>query len=103
MSHNGDVGNVYSMFFSIYPKYDWPGLILISGLYGFFASYHHDKKNKSIFNIVISGFIFSSIFLSIFSDTLGPSTYFFLKIFFISSLASYAFKKSKNSSTDTRR
>lgn len=103
MSHSGDVGNVYSMFFSIYPKYNWLGLILISGLYGFFSSHFHNKINSSIFNIIIAGFIFSAILLSIYSDTFGPSIYFFLKIFLISSFVSYAFKQSKNSSTDTRR
>lgn len=99
-SRNGDNGNVYSLFFSIYPKYGWIGLILISGAYGFWAKYHHAKRFNSMFNLLISGFLFYASFLSIFSDGFGPSIYFFVKIFLISTVASFAFKQSKNSSVN---
>lgn len=103
ISRNGDSGNVYSVFFSIYPKYGWLGLILITGAYGFWANFHHTKRYKSIFNLLVAGFLFSAILLSIFSDTFGPSIYFFVKIFLISLVASFVFRQSKNSSFNSGR
>ena len=99
ISNSGDLGNVYSMFFSIYPKYGWIGLILITGLYGFVANFYHTRRGQSIFNQLVAGFIFSAIILSIYSDTLGSRIYFFFKIFLLSLILSYAFTKPKNSST----
>lgn len=92
-SSNGDVGNVYSVFFSIYPKYGWLGVVLITFAYGFWASFHHVRRGRSLFHLLMGGFIFSAILLSVFSDTFGPSIYFFVKIFLISTVASFAFKK----------
>lgn len=102
-SQNGDNGNVYSLFFSIYPNYGWLGLILITGIYGYWANYHYSKRYKSIFDRLMSGFLFSASLLSIYSDTFGPSVYFFIKIFIICVVVSYVFKQSKNSGVNPGR
>ena len=102
-TNKGDYGNVYSIFFSIYPKYGWLGLFLISGIYGFWAKFHHARRHRSIFNLLIGGFLFSAILLSVFLDSFGTNIYFFVKIFLISSVASFAFRQSKNSSVNSGR
>lgn len=101
ISYNGGVGNVYSVFYSIYPKYGWLGLVSIMGLYGIWAGYHHRRRYESIFNLLMAGFLFSAIILSVFSDTFGPSIYFFLKIFLIGLVVSLVLKKTKNSRVNT--
>ena len=88
-----DYGNVYSMFFSIYPKYKWPGILIIIPIYGFWVAFHHARRLKSIFHFLMGSLLFSAILLSIFSDGFGPSIYFFLKIFILSTVVSFAFKK----------
>lgn len=92
-SYKSELGNVYSLFFSIYPKYSWLGIILISSGYGFWASFHHERRNKLLFHMLIGSFLFSATLLSIFSDGFGQNIYFFLKIIIISSVVSFAFKK----------
>ena len=92
-SYQADLGNVYSIFFSIYPKYGWLGIILISAVYGFWSSFHHARRYKSLSNILIGSFLFSAALLSVFTDSFGQTVYFILKIFIISSVVSFAFKK----------
>ena len=92
-SRDGDLGNVYSLFFSIYPKYGWLGIILISSAYGWWARFHHARRRRSIFHLLMGSFLFSAVLLSVFSDTFGTSVYFFLKILIISLVASFAFEK----------
>jgi oligosaccharide repeat unit polymerase len=102
-SNRAEVGNVYSLFFSIFPKYGWLGVVLICGGYGFWASFHHARRYKLIFHMLIGAFLFSAALLSIFSDTFGPSSYYFFKILIISSVVSYVFKKKQNTSFNARR
>jgi oligosaccharide repeat unit polymerase len=92
-SQNTEPGNVYSMFFSIYPKYGWLGVVLVSGAYGFWASFHHARRYKLLFHILIGSFLFSATLLSIFTDAFGQNVYFLLKILIISLVVSFAFKK----------
>ncbi|MGI0013725.1 MAG: O-antigen polymerase, partial [Nitrososphaera sp.] len=92
-SQNGDTGNVYSIFFSIYPKYGWLGVIFLICGYGFWATFHHLRRSLTIFHLLIASFLFSAILLSVFADSFGPSIYFFSKIFIINLAASFAFKK----------
>lgn len=92
-SYDTEPGNVYSLFFSIYPKYGWLGIILISSGYGFWASFHHARRYKVLFHMLIGSFLFSAALLSIFLDAFGQNIYFLLKIFIISLVVSFAFKK----------
>ena len=88
-----DYGNVYSMFFSIFPPYGWFGLFLITPLYGYWIAFHHARRLNSLSHLMMGSLLFSSIILSIFSDGFGPSIYFFLKIVLLSMAVSLAFKK----------
>lgn len=102
-SDGAEPGNVYSIFLSIYPKYGWLGIILISYAYGYWASFHHSRRYKLLSHVLIGSFLFSAAALSIFNDLFGYNVYFILKILIISSVASFAFKKSKNSSVNPGR
>jgi oligosaccharide repeat unit polymerase len=90
---SNDVGNVYSIFFSIYPKYDFFGILFIIPIYGLWAAFHHARRYKNIFHTLLSSYLYAAIMLSFFSDRFGPNIYFFLKIFILYTVVSFAFKK----------
>jgi hypothetical protein len=41
----------------------------------------------------MGGFLFAATLLSVFSDQFGGNVYFFVKIFLVSAVASFVFKK----------
>ncbi|OUL99434.1 O-antigen polymerase [Variovorax sp. JS1663] len=92
-SVRGDLGNVYSIFFSIYPKYGWFGIVLIMFLYGCWAGFHHARRDNGILHLLMGGFLFSAALLSVFSDMFGANAYFFLKLLFIVTGANLVFRK----------
>ena len=79
---NDQVGNVYSVYFSIYPRYGMAGVTSITLIYGAWAAYHHSRNRDafSFYHLVIGGYLFSAIVLAIFSDLFFPSLYFFIKV-----------------------
>ncbi|MBK5204246.1 MAG: oligosaccharide repeat unit polymerase [Polaromonas sp.] len=92
-SEDRELGNVYSLFFSIYPKYGWLGVVLITFGYGFWAGFHHARRNISILHLLVGAFLFSATVLSIFNDAFGQSVYFLVKIIILSVAVSLVFKK----------
>lgn len=90
-SRDGDIGNVYSIVFSIFPKYGLLGLLALMFLYGLAASYFHRSRNDGIFPLLISGFLFYATALSIYLDAFAPSVYFFLKVYVITLVIKFAF------------
>jgi len=96
---DGDFGNVYSVFFSIYPNYGWLGIAIFFWAYGFWSSFHHVLAKKSLLHLLMAGFLFSACALSIFSDAYGMNLYFFVKIILIYLVSKSVFsEKTSNSS-----
>jgi len=83
-NRDGDIGNVYSILFSIFPKYGYSGLVAVMFFYGFVAGYFHRARNDGIFQLLIASFLFYATALSIYLDAFAPSIYFFIKVYFIS-------------------
>jgi oligosaccharide repeat unit polymerase len=79
---NDQVANVYSVYFSIYPRYGIAGVTSITFVYGAWTAYHHSRNKDvlSFLHLVIGGYLFSATVLSIFSDYFFPSLYFFIKV-----------------------
>lgn len=86
-------GNVYSVFFAMFPKYGWVGLLLISLLYGAAAGFAHRRRYASFSHLLLSSLLFSAVVLSVHSDQFGSNLYFLLKILAISLVATRVFKK----------
>jgi oligosaccharide repeat unit polymerase len=90
-NRDGDIGNVYSVVFSIFPKYGLVGLLALMFFYGLAASHFHRSRNDGIFPLLISGFLFYATALSIYLDAFAPSIYFFLKVYVITLVIKFAF------------
>ncbi|MBI6627959.1 O-antigen polymerase [Pseudomonas rhodesiae] len=81
---DGLEGNVYSLYFSIFPGFGMLGMVLFIALYSAASTYAYLKaKQGNILYMVISGYLYSAIILSLFSDTFLPSLWFFMKVFVI--------------------
>jgi oligosaccharide repeat unit polymerase len=80
----GRVGNVYSIYLSLFPQYGLVGVLLITFLYGAWAAYHHLRFQKTggPLHGIFAAYMFGAVFLSVFSDHFGPSGYFLLKLTF---------------------
>lgn len=77
----GMVGNVFSMYFSIYPKYGVTGVAAFLALYSSISTYTYFKaKAGNIYFVMLSSFFMSSIVLSIFSDQISTSWWFLIKL-----------------------
>ena len=90
---DGDIGNVYSIFLSVYPKYDFTGVVILFFCYGAWASFHHERRRSSFWNVLMASLLFSAIFISIFADSFAPNLYFFIKLYICNLVVIYAFKK----------
>ncbi|RNL76664.1 oligosaccharide repeat unit polymerase [Citrobacter sp. MH181794] len=81
-----DYGNVYSIYFSIYPHYGYIGLVFFLTLYSIIATiFFKLSKLGGVFCLYVSGTLFASSLLSVFMDGYGYLIYFFIKsfVFFI--------------------
>lgn len=94
LNRDGDIGNVYSVVFSILPKYGYLGLAVLMFLYGWFAAYFHRTRNQSVFRLLIASLLFYATVLSIYLDAFAPSLYFFVKVYLICVAVNFAFKTS---------
>lgn len=94
-NYNGRLGNVYSIFLSIYPKYGFTGLMLLLALYGAWAGFHHQRARttNSLTHSLMAAYLFSAIILSIFSDLFAPSMNFFIKMILLSVVIQLIFKR----------
>lgn len=92
---DGRVGNVYSIFLSIYPKYGLAGLMLFLMLYGAWAGFHHHRARttNSLTHSLMAAYLYSAIILSIFSDLFAPSLNFFIKMIMLSMVIQLIFNK----------
>lgn len=75
------LGNVYSVYFSIYPKYGWLGILWVMAFYGAWAAFHHMHyaKSRSLGQGLLAAFLYAAVLLSIFSDLFGPALNFLIK------------------------
>jgi len=87
-------GNVYTIFFSIYPKVGILGALLYTSLYSFITTlfYFIGKRGNLLF-LVLYSYLFSAMVLSIFSDRFGPDLYFYIKVIFFIILITLLFRK----------
>jgi oligosaccharide repeat unit polymerase len=92
-SEHGRSGNVYSVFFSVYPKYGITGVVVILGLYGAWACAHHRRHvvGASLADSLLASYLASAVVLSIFSDLFGPSLNFFVKAVLVCTLLQMVF------------
>jgi len=83
-SESDMVGNVYSLYFSLYPHNGIFGAFVVLMFYSMASTfiYFRAKQGKLIY-VLLSGYIFSVIMLSIFSDRFLPSAWFFIKLIII--------------------
>ena len=75
------VGNVYTVYFSILPKYGWIGLVYMLIIYGAWATFHHRRhaQRGHLFHTLLAAQLFSAVLLSGFADTFAPSLNFMAK------------------------
>jgi oligosaccharide repeat unit polymerase len=90
-------GNVYSVYFSVYPWLGVLGSFFTIGLYSLIVTYFYVRSGSgNLIYLLISSFLFSAIVLSMFSDLFLPSFYFILKlsiiILFIKKWFKYRFR-----------
>ena len=102
-NRDGDIGNVYSVVFSIFPKYGFFGLTTIMFAYGCATTYFHHARHAGIFQLLIAAFLFYATALSIYLDAFGPGIYFFLKVYCISLVLKFAFTTTVTGSDNARR
>lgn len=74
------LGNVYSLYFSIYPNYGLLGAFFFLIIYSFITTVIYNKaKNGSLLYIFLAGHFFSAMVLSIFSDLFFTSIWILIK------------------------
>lgn len=91
-----DMGNVYSIYFSIIPHYGTFSLFIVFTVYAASLAFlFHKLKSANAFAIVIYPLMFSSIILSTFKDGIGDSFYFLLKVSIIIYIINLFFSKNQ--------
>ncbi|ELI9684350.1 O-antigen polymerase [Vibrio vulnificus] len=89
-----DVGNVYSIYFSILPHYTYIGACFFITIYSMIATvFYNLSRFGGVFSLYVSGILFSSSLLSVFMDGFGYLLYFFMKIFIFFMLINVFFNK----------
>lgn len=77
-----DVGNVYSIYFSVLPHYTYIGACFLIMLYSAISAIFYKLSTfGGVFSLYVSGVLFSSSILSVFLDGFGYLVYFFIKAF----------------------
>ncbi len=79
------IGNVYTVFFSLYPKYGIAGTVLLMGGYGAWIRYHHERARlqTSTVHMMTAGYLFGAVVLSIFSDSFLTMLNFLAKLWLV--------------------
>ncbi|MBB5204472.1 oligosaccharide repeat unit polymerase [Inhella inkyongensis] len=79
------VGNVYSIFFSLFPSYGLAGTLGLLSAYGAWSAFHHRRatQGRSLFHILAAAHLFSAAVLSIFLDGFLAQLNFFVKVAFV--------------------
>lgn len=88
-------GNVYTIYFSILPHYGFFGLSFVFLIYAvYLASLFHGLKRMSLFSLAVYPYMFSAIILSVFTDNIGYSVYWQIKVFLICLVVKFFFTES---------
>lgn len=95
---DGRIGNVYTVFFSVMPKYGWLGVIGFLTFFGAWATLHHLKARAPTnhTHALLAAYLFSAVILSIFGDLFLTSLNFFLKIIVVCLLVQHALRTPPN-------
>ena len=89
-------GNVYSMYFSLYPKFGVIGVIGFLSLYSVISTYAYFKaKAGNVYYMMLASFFMSSIVLSIFSDQISSSWWSLIKLTVLIALVFFLFTDRK--------
>ncbi|EAR56465.1 hypothetical protein SKA34_20000 [Photobacterium sp. SKA34] len=89
-----DLGNVYTLYFSLYPHYSYLGVAFFLSFYSFIISLLYiNSKKGSVFSLYMTSVFFSSMVLSVFMDGFGYQFYFLLKMLFFCILIKFFFTK----------
>lgn len=89
-------GNVYSMYFSLYPKFGFIGVITFLSLYSAISTYTYFKaKAGNVYCMMLASFFMSSIVLSLFSDQISTSWWSLIKLTALISLVFFLFTDRK--------
>ena len=97
---NGKSGNVYTMFFSVYPLYGVFGLIVFFSIYGFFSSslYYSSSPINSILLAYINGALVIGVFNEQFFTNLLYTLKLILVLFFLQLISKFKYGNRCNSS-----
>ncbi len=84
---NGKYGNVYTMFFSVYPYYGILGVVMFFTFFGFVSSFLY--SNGSSVSAILLGYINGAIVISIFNEQVFTNLIYTIKIIIILSIFSF--------------
>lgn len=94
------IGNVYSLYFSLFPHYSYVGMVFFLVLYSTLTTFFFKMaKCGNVFSVVISGNLFSVMILSLFKDGFGYSILLFIEFLIISVFFVVFFVKSERINT----
>ena len=80
----GMLGNVYSIYFSLYPDFGIIGALIILSFYSATSTYIYLRaRSGELLYIVISAYLFSAMILSVFADYFLTGLWFFVKVIVI--------------------
>ena len=89
-------GNVYSMYFSLYPKFGVLGVIAFLSMYSVISTYTYFKaKAGNVYYMMLASFFMSSIVLSLFSDQISSSWWSLIKLTVLIALVFFLFTDRK--------
>ena len=77
-------GNVYSIYFSLYPNFGVLGTVVFMAFYSLVSTYAYVRARAgNVFFLVVAAYLYSASVLSLFADSFLPSLWFFIKVFCI--------------------
>lgn len=89
-------GNVYSMYFSLYPRFGVVGVIAFLSMYSVISTYTYVKaKAGNVYYMMLASFFMSSIVLSLFSDQISSSWWSLIKLTILIALVFFMFTDRK--------
>lgn len=85
----GNLGNVYTIYFAQVPIYGVAGSLLIMFIYGLAAGYVHSRSGSSHTLMLLAAYLFGATALSIFTDAFAPSLNYLAKLIIVGALCSW--------------
>jgi oligosaccharide repeat unit polymerase len=79
--HLEQYGNVYTIYFSVLPKYGPIGMVCLLLFYGAWTAWHHRRhqQHSALAHSLLAGYLFAAVIISIFSDSFAPNLNFLIK------------------------